>query len=326
MAALLGVNVDRTISLTFVIGAALAAVAGMMFLLYYGVIDFYIGFNAGIKAFTAAVLGGIGSLPGAMLGGLLIGLIETFWSAYFSVEYKDVAAFSILAIVADLPAVRPARPARSGEGLRAWRRPRTADGRLSGRRRIADEIESPPAIAVALFGLLLGCARSTRSTGADAFAAAAAGGLLAHRRSRIVVQSAAVLLNLFVWHRRPSAHLVVRQARSPRERFDRRDLDPARAAPPVARRWSRHRRPSSSSAALPVARLLGLCSSAWRRSASVVAGASIGPSSRNLPYAPHLRRSAASSSPCCFASASYRSIIRRSISASQPATCSTWRS
>jgi branched-chain amino acid transport system permease protein len=98
MAALLGVNVDRTISLTFVIGAALAAVAGMMFLLYYGVIDFYIGFNAGIKAFTAAVLGGIGSLPGAMLGGLLIGLIETFWSAYFSVEYKDVAAFSILAI------------------------------------------------------------------------------------------------------------------------------------------------------------------------------------------------------------------------------------
>jgi branched-chain amino acid transport system permease protein len=98
MAALLGVNVDRTISLTFIFGAALAAVAGMMFMLYYGVIDFYIGFNAGIKAFTAAVLGGIGSLPGAMLGGLLIGLIETFWSAYFSVEYKDVAAFSILAI------------------------------------------------------------------------------------------------------------------------------------------------------------------------------------------------------------------------------------
>ncbi|WP_068314422.1 ABC transporter permease subunit [Polycladidibacter hongkongensis] len=99
MAALLGVNVDRTISLTFVMGAALAAVAGVMFLLYYGVIDFYIGFLAGVKAFTAAVLGGIGSLPGAMLGGLLIGLIETFWSGYFSVEYKDVAAFSILAIV-----------------------------------------------------------------------------------------------------------------------------------------------------------------------------------------------------------------------------------
>jgi branched-chain amino acid transport system permease protein len=99
MAALLGVDVDRTISLTFVMGAALAAVAGLMFLLYYGVIDFYIGFLAGVKAFTAAVLGGIGSLPGAMLGGLLIGLIETFWSGYFTLEYKDVAAFSILAIV-----------------------------------------------------------------------------------------------------------------------------------------------------------------------------------------------------------------------------------
>ncbi|MEM1365537.1 MAG: branched-chain amino acid ABC transporter permease LivH [Pseudomonadota bacterium] len=99
MAALLGVNVDRTISLTFIMGAALASVAGVMFLLYYGVVDFYIGFLAGVKAFTAAVLGGIGSLPGAMLGGLLIGLIETFWSGYFSVEYKDVAAFSILAIV-----------------------------------------------------------------------------------------------------------------------------------------------------------------------------------------------------------------------------------
>jgi branched-chain amino acid transport system permease protein len=99
MAALLGVNVDRTISLTFVMGAALAAVAGVMVTLYYGVIDFYIGFLAGMKAFTAAVLGGIGSLPGAMLGGLFIGLIEAFWSAYFTIEYKDVAAFSILVAV-----------------------------------------------------------------------------------------------------------------------------------------------------------------------------------------------------------------------------------
>jgi len=99
MASLVGVDIDRTISLTFVIGAALAAVAGIMDLLYYGVIDFYIGFVAGVKAFTAAVLGGIGSLPGAMIGGLLIGLIETFWSAYFSIEYKDVAAFSVLVIV-----------------------------------------------------------------------------------------------------------------------------------------------------------------------------------------------------------------------------------
>ena len=99
MAALLGINVDRTISTTFVLGAALAAVAGLMYLLYYGVMDFYIGFVAGVKAFTAAVLGGIGSLPGAMLGGMVLGLIETMWSAYFSVEYKDVAAFSMLAIV-----------------------------------------------------------------------------------------------------------------------------------------------------------------------------------------------------------------------------------
>jgi len=99
MASLLGVNVDRIISTTFIIGASLAAVAGLMVTLYYGVIDFYIGFIAGMKAFTAAVLGGIGSLPGAMLGGLLIGLIEAFWSGYFSIEYKDVAAFSILVLV-----------------------------------------------------------------------------------------------------------------------------------------------------------------------------------------------------------------------------------
>jgi len=99
MAALLGINVDRTIAVTFVMGAALAAVAGTMFLTYYGVVVFSDGFVPGVKAFTAAVLGGIGSLPGAVLGGILIGLIETFWSAYFSIDYKDVAAFSILAIV-----------------------------------------------------------------------------------------------------------------------------------------------------------------------------------------------------------------------------------
>jgi branched-chain amino acid transport system permease protein len=98
MAALLGIDVDRTISLTFVIAAALAAVAGTMYLMYYGVVSFADGFVPGVKAFTAAVLGGIGSLPGAVLGGLLIGLVETFWSAYFSIDYKDVAAFSILAI------------------------------------------------------------------------------------------------------------------------------------------------------------------------------------------------------------------------------------
>jgi len=98
MAALVGVDVDRTISMTFVIAAALAAVAGTMYLMYYGVVSFSDGFVPGVKAFTAAVLGGIGSLPGAVIGGLLIGLIETMWSAYFSIDYKDVAAFSVLAI------------------------------------------------------------------------------------------------------------------------------------------------------------------------------------------------------------------------------------
>jgi len=99
MAALLGIDVDKTISITFIMGAALAAVAGTMYLMYYGVIVFTDGFTPGVKAFTAAVLGGIGSLPGAVLGGLMIGLIESLWSAYFTIDYKDVATFSILAIV-----------------------------------------------------------------------------------------------------------------------------------------------------------------------------------------------------------------------------------
>jgi branched-chain amino acid transport system permease protein len=98
MAALLGVDVDRTVSITFVMAAAMAAVAGTMYLMYYGVVSFADGFVPGVKAFTAAVLGGIGSLPGAVVGGLLIGLIETLWSAYFSTDYKDVAAFSILVV------------------------------------------------------------------------------------------------------------------------------------------------------------------------------------------------------------------------------------
>ena len=98
MAALVGVDVDRTISTTFVIAAALAAIAGTMYLMNYGVVSFSDGFVPGVKAFTAAVLGGIGSLPGAVIGGLLIGLIETMWSNYVSIDYKDVAAFSVLAI------------------------------------------------------------------------------------------------------------------------------------------------------------------------------------------------------------------------------------
>jgi branched-chain amino acid transport system permease protein len=98
MAALLGIDVDRTVAATFVIGAMLAAAAGVLYMLYYGVVNPADGFIPGVKAFTAAVLGGIGSLPGAVIGGLLIGLVETFWAAYFSSDYKDVAAFSVLVV------------------------------------------------------------------------------------------------------------------------------------------------------------------------------------------------------------------------------------
>ena len=99
MAKLLGINADKVIALTFVIGAALAAIAGVLVALYYGVVNPYIGFIAGLKAFTAAVLGGIGSIPGAMLGGFLLGLTESFTSAYLTTEYKDVVAFSLLVLV-----------------------------------------------------------------------------------------------------------------------------------------------------------------------------------------------------------------------------------
>jgi branched-chain amino acid transport system permease protein len=99
MARLLGIDVDKTVSITFIMGAALAAVAGIMYIIQYGVVSFSDGFVPGVKAFTAAVLGGIGSLPGAVLGGIIIGLIESLWSGYFSIDYKDVAAFTILAIV-----------------------------------------------------------------------------------------------------------------------------------------------------------------------------------------------------------------------------------
>lgn len=99
MARLLGIDANKVIALTFVIGAALAAIAGVLVALYYGVVTPYIGFIAGLKAFTAAVLGGIGSIPGAMLGGLILGLTESFTSAYLSSEYKDVVAFSLLILV-----------------------------------------------------------------------------------------------------------------------------------------------------------------------------------------------------------------------------------
>lgn len=99
MTNLLGINTNNIIALTFVVGAALAAVAGLLLGMYYGVVNPYIGFIAGLKAFTAAVLGGIGSIPGAMLGGILLGVTEAMTSAYFSSEYKDVVSFGLLILV-----------------------------------------------------------------------------------------------------------------------------------------------------------------------------------------------------------------------------------
>ena len=99
MTSLLGINTNHVISLTFVIGAALAAVAGVLLGMYYGVVNPYIGFMAGLKAFTAAVLGGIGSIPGAVLGGLILGVAESLTAGYFSTEYKDVVAFSLLVLI-----------------------------------------------------------------------------------------------------------------------------------------------------------------------------------------------------------------------------------
>ncbi len=99
MTNMLGINTNHIIALTFVVGAAMAAVAGVLLGLYYGVVNPYIGFIAGLKAFTAAVLGGIGSIPGAMLGGLILGITEAMTAAYFSSEYKDVVAFGLLILI-----------------------------------------------------------------------------------------------------------------------------------------------------------------------------------------------------------------------------------
>ncbi len=98
MASLVGININTVISITFMIGSALAAVAGVMFVLYYRYAYFFIGYTAGIKAFTAAVLGGIGSIPGAMLGGFTLGLIENFGASYISGVYKDAFAFLVLIV------------------------------------------------------------------------------------------------------------------------------------------------------------------------------------------------------------------------------------
>jgi branched-chain amino acid transport system permease protein len=99
MANLLGIDTNRVISFTFVLGAMLAAVGGVLIALTIGKLNPYIGFIAGIKAFTAAVLGGIGSIPGAMLGGVLLGLAETFAAGYLPAEYKDVVSFGLLVLI-----------------------------------------------------------------------------------------------------------------------------------------------------------------------------------------------------------------------------------
>ena len=99
MALLVGVNVDRIISITFVIGSALAAIGGLLIASHIGQINFSIGFIAGIKAFTAAVLGGIGSIPGAVLGSFVLGLTEAFATGYVSSDYEDVFAFSLLVLI-----------------------------------------------------------------------------------------------------------------------------------------------------------------------------------------------------------------------------------
>jgi branched-chain amino acid transport system permease protein len=99
MANLLGIDTNRVISFTFVLGAMLAAVGGVLIALTIGKLNPYIGFIVGIKAFTAAVLGGIGSIPGAMLGGVLLGLAETFAAGYLPSEYKDVVSFSLLVLI-----------------------------------------------------------------------------------------------------------------------------------------------------------------------------------------------------------------------------------
>jgi branched-chain amino acid transport system permease protein len=106
-ASLMGVNVNRIISLTFLIGGAMGGAAGVLFGIQYGLINPYTGFIPGLKAFTAAVLGGIGNIRGAMAGGLMLGMLEAFAASYlslltggaFGAEYKDIFAFSVLILI-----------------------------------------------------------------------------------------------------------------------------------------------------------------------------------------------------------------------------------
>jgi branched-chain amino acid transport system permease protein len=99
VAGFMGVEVNTVVMLTFLIGSVLAAGAGIMVGLYYGIVDFFMGYVAGLKAFTAAVLGGIGNLRGAMLGGLLLGLAESFGAGFIGAQWRDVIAFAVLITV-----------------------------------------------------------------------------------------------------------------------------------------------------------------------------------------------------------------------------------
>ena len=98
-AALMGININWIISVTFIIGSSLAAAAGIMVGMYYGVVKYDMGYLAGMKAFTCAVLGGIGNVPGAMIGGFVLGILENLGAGYISSQYKDAIAFLVLVLV-----------------------------------------------------------------------------------------------------------------------------------------------------------------------------------------------------------------------------------